>query len=114
MFSSYIRILGFTLSKIDLNVFAIYLAKSKLDSKFQEEILSEFREEYKNTLDFFHKITKEKDLLWYRPWLGDSIELRSSMIHPLNMLQIMAYNQNDEILIRKTVAGISSGMMTTG
>ena len=114
LFSSYIRILGFTLSKIDLNVFAIYLAKSKLDSKFQEEILSEFREEYKNTLDFFHKITKEKDLLWYRPWLGDSIELRSSMIHPLNMLQIMAYNQNDEILIRKTVAGISSGMMTTG
>lgn len=114
LFASYIRVLGFTLSKVDMNIFSLYLEKSDLDQSSQEKILSEFKEEYRLAVDFVQKITGHKNLLWYRPWLGDSIALRSSMIHPLNVLQILAYRENDSLLIRKTVAGISSGMMTTG
>lgn len=114
LFASYIRVLGFTLSKVDMSIFAMYLEKSDLDKNFQKAILEEFRDEYRWAVDFVREMTGNKNLLWYKPWLADSIELRSSMIHPLNILQILAYRENDSLLIRKTVAGISSGMMTTG
>ena len=114
LFGSYIRALSFTLSKVDINVFALYLSTSTLSIEDQNNFLEEFRIEYESTVQFVRMITGKKNLLWYRPWLADSIELRSSMIHPLNILQILAYKDKDNTLIRKTVAGISSGMMTTG
>jgi phosphoenolpyruvate carboxylase len=36
------------------------------------------------------------------------------MIHPLNLLQILAEKRKDRQLLRLTVTGISSGMLTTG
>ena len=102
------------MSKVDINIFALYLSESNLSEQDQKEILKEFKKEYKMAVDFVKNVTGEKDLLWYRPWLSDSIKLRSSMIHPLNLLQIIGYQNDDMALVRKTVAGISSGMMTTG
>jgi phosphoenolpyruvate carboxylase len=114
LFSSYVRTLGFTLSKVDLSIFKLYLSKSSLSNREQEKVFEEFKAELKLVEKFLVFITGEKKLLWNKPWLADSIKLRSSMIHPLNILQIQGNRDSDEALVRKTVAGISSGMMTTG
>lgn len=114
LFASYIRTLGFTLSKVDLSIFKLYLEKSSLSPQSQMKAFVQFEEEYKSTVEFLNFLTKQKNLLWHKPWLAESIELRSSMIHPLNIIQIQANLDSDESLVRKTVAGISSGMLTTG
>jgi len=114
LFSSYVRTLGFTLSKVDLSIFKLYLSKSSLSIREQDKVFAEFKAELKLVEKFLTFITGEKKLLWNKPWLADSIKLRSSMIHPLNILQIQGNRDSDESLVRKTVAGISSGMMTTG
>jgi phosphoenolpyruvate carboxylase len=36
------------------------------------------------------------------------------MIHPLNLLQVLAMEERDTRLMRETVTCISCGMMTTG
>jgi phosphoenolpyruvate carboxylase len=113
-FASYIRLLGFTLSKVDMQVFKLYLNHSKLTKKEQDEAYTRFKKEYQQACDFVSFLTETRSLLWFRPWLKESIQLRSSMIHPLNVLQILAKENSDLELIRKTTAGISSGMMTTG
>lgn len=114
LFASFLRTLGFTLSKVDTSIFRLYLNQSELSTETKEKVFNEFNLEYKNTLKFLKHITGEKNTLWHKPWLQDSIKLRSSMIHPLNVLQIQGNKSGDEDLVQKTVAGISSGMMTTG
>jgi phosphoenolpyruvate carboxylase len=59
-------------------------------------------------------ISQQQNPLWFKPFLGSSIRLRSPMIHPLNLLQIIACREKDFALLRLTVTGISSGMLTTG
>ena len=108
------KVLGFTLSKVELPIFKLYLENSDLPEALKEKVFKEFQSEYKEAVAFVRAMTGEKDLLWYRPWLADSIKMRSPMIHPLNILQIIAFQERDMALLRKTVAGISSGMMTTG
>jgi hypothetical protein len=73
-----------------------------------------FYEELKLTENFFHEVSGGKDHLWFRPWLKESIYFRSSMIHPLNVIQKIALEKSYQPLLRTTVAGISSGMLTTG
>jgi phosphoenolpyruvate carboxylase len=114
LFASYLRVLGFTLSKVELPVFKLYLEKSELPEESKKKILKEFKTEYLAAIQFLRAISEKRNILWYRPWLADSITLRSPMIHPLNILQVLAYQDKDMVLLRKTVAGISSGMLTTG
>jgi phosphoenolpyruvate carboxylase len=63
---------------------------------------------------FFKEITKVKKYLWFTPWPGESIYFRSSMIHPLNVIQKIAIERNEASLLRETLTGISCGMLTTG
>lgn len=114
LFRSYIRVLAFTLSKVEMNVFYFYLKHSSLSHDEIWRLYENFNEEYQASIQFIKEITQKNELLWYKKWLADSIKLRSSMIHPLNLLQILAKEEKDSELLRKTVAGISSGMMTTG
>ncbi len=114
LFSSFIRTLGFSLAKVEFNIFKLYLRKSDLSIEIQEEIIKEFSRELKLAIDFVKTISEEKSLLWHTPWLEDSIKLRSPMIHPLNILQIIGHQKDDSVLVRKSVAGISCGMLTTG
>lgn len=114
LFGTFISTLGFTLAKVEFNVFKLYLSHSSLSKEDQEKIVREFSLELKNTMDFVKVVSGEKDLLWHTPWLQHSITLRSSMIHPLNALQILGHQEGDEALVRKCVAGISCGMLTTG
>jgi phosphoenolpyruvate carboxylase len=114
VFRSYIKALGFTLAKIEMPVFALYLKSSELDSEIADKFIELFKTEHELSLQALREITGEQDLLWYRPWLGTSIGLRSPLIHPLNVLQLIALQKKDVLLLRETVTGIASGMLTTG
>lgn len=114
LFGSYIKALGFTLEKIEMDVFGLYLFESKLP----ENVASSFHERFKKELSLCRKalweMTGQKSMLWYRPWLETSISLRSPLIHPLNVLQLLALRDHDVPLLRETVTGVASGMLTTG
>ena len=112
--TSSIKALGFTLAKIELNVWKMYLSQSTLTKTEIENAAQEFQNELVLTKKCYSEICGQTELLWFRPWLGESIILRSPMIHPLNLLQIIAKKNNDVHLLRVTTTGISSGMLTTG
>lgn len=114
MFRSYIKAAGFTLEKIELDVFFMYLRSSHLGPEAVAKYENSFRKEYAEAVKCIRDITREKSLLWYRPWLETSIGLRSPLIHPLNVLQLVALETKDIKLLRETVTGIASGMLTTG
>lgn len=113
LLSSYFKILGFTLRKVELPIFEIYL-RNFHETKKACSILNSFREEYQKALKCFHWVTGESELLWFRPWLSQSIYYRSSMIHPLNLIQLEALKRQDEEMLRESVTGIACGMLTTG
>ena len=114
VFRSYMKALGFTLAKIEMPVFELYLESSGLDAAVVAKFKKLFQTEYKLCLEAVHEITGEDSLLWYRPWLAVSIDLRSPLIHPLNVLQLIALKKKDILLLRESVTGIASGMLTTG
>jgi phosphoenolpyruvate carboxylase len=112
--ASYVKALGYTLAKVRLSIFRIYLEESALPRESKDAVWNKFCDEYDRTLLFVKAALGSDDLISWRPWLEDSIHLRSPMIHPLNLLQVLAMKDHDDALLRLTVTGISSGMMTTG
>jgi phosphoenolpyruvate carboxylase len=114
VFGSFVKNLGFTLAKVELPVFRAYVRASGLDPSLQASTLAAFAKELLRAKAFVRAMSGKRDLLWFRPWLGTSIRLRSPMIHPLNLLQIVALEQKDARLLRETATGIASGMLTTG
>ncbi len=109
---TYVKNLGFTLAKVELGVWNFHLDKSELKNK--KEWKKTITEELELSMTFFREITGEKDFTWFRPWLNESIHFRSSMIHPLNVIQKLALERKDNVLLRETVTGIACGMLTTG
>jgi phosphoenolpyruvate carboxylase len=114
LFRSFVKLLGFTLSKVDLPIWFMYLRHSTLPNKLVVETMVEFEEEFQSACDFVYAMSGYRHLMWFRPWLKQSIALRASMINPLNLLQLIAIKNNDIFLIRETATGIASGMLTTG
>ncbi len=114
LFRSFVKLLGFTLAKVELPVWKIYLERSALDPAVAQRTYRDFETEFRLSVKFVREITGERELIWFRPWLATSIRLRSPMIHPLNMLQILALEERSPALIRETVTGVASGMLTTG
>ncbi|MEO5969196.1 MAG: phosphoenolpyruvate carboxylase [Bdellovibrionia bacterium] len=114
VFRSYVKVLSSTLARVELPVWRLYLENCGLPKMKAASIFRDFEREYTSATEFVKAVAESRNLLWFRPWLGASIRLRSSMIHPLNLLQIIAIQENDPSLLRQTVTGISSGMMTTG
>ena len=76
--------------------------------------MEHFTIELNNAKKFVLELTQQTSLLSHRPWLKESIYLRSPHIHILNILQIEAMKRDDEALLKETIVGIASGMMTTG
>jgi phosphoenolpyruvate carboxylase len=111
---SFVKVLAFTLAKVELPVWEFYLNQSGLDRESVEKLMSEFEQEYHLAVNFVQSMSGEEQLLWYRPWLAQSIRYRSTMIHPLNLIQILALKRHNLSLLRETVTGIACGMMTTG
>jgi phosphoenolpyruvate carboxylase len=114
MFRSYVHLLGFTLSKVELAPWKLYLEKSGLSKETVAEVEGAFQDELRATIGFYSAMTGKESLLFFRPWLEESIYLRTKMIHPLNVLQLLALENDDSTLLRMTVSGIASGMLTTG
>jgi phosphoenolpyruvate carboxylase len=112
VFGSYLKALGFTLAKVEMPVWRLYIERSALADK--KAAFALFEKEYRLTRDFLSSVTGQKEPLWFRPWLAASIRLRSPMIHPLNLLQLLAMESGDAHLLRLTVTGVASGMLTTG
>lgn len=108
-FYAFVKILGFTLAKVDLEIWKLY-ALDLDDDQFKKEVEAEF----KSTVRFVQEISGEKMLIWHRPWLEESIRLRAPHVHILNLLQIIAMEEKDTFLFRETIVGISCGMLTTG
>jgi phosphoenolpyruvate carboxylase len=114
LISSFMNALGFTLAKIDLAIWKLYLSESRLSANKKKETYEKFLREFNKTKSFYKDVTGKKEFLWFRPWLQESIYLRSSMIHPLNLIQLEALKRGEIDLLRDTVTGISCGMLTTG
>ncbi|MCW8451832.1 phosphoenolpyruvate carboxylase [Legionella quinlivanii] len=110
LFAAFVKQLGVTLSKVYLPVWEQYLYQLT----GSDEYLKPFQAELESSILFFYEITGEKDFCFHQPWLGESIQLRSTMVHPLNLIQIEAMKRKDLPLLRITVTGISCGMLTTG
>lgn len=112
--STFMNALGFTLAKVELGVWKVYLSESDFSRKQQEEIFQRFFNEFEAAKTFYHQVTEKEELLWFRPWLQQSIYYRSSMIHPLNLIQLESLKRKEIDLLVDTVTGISCGMLTTG
>ncbi len=111
---SYVKNLGFTLAKIELGVWNFHVEHSALGPELKEKWKREIREEHARAVEFFNDLTMNAEFTWFRPKLGESIVFRSSMIHPLNVIQKLALERRDNVLLRETVTGIACGMLTTG
>ena len=114
LFTSYMRNLGFTLARIEMGVWEFHLSHSSLDEEQKNLWKEKIRKEYDLSVKFFKAVTEVKDFTWFQPRLGESIYFRSSMIHPLNVIQKLSLERNDHVLLRETVTGIACGMLTTG
>jgi phosphoenolpyruvate carboxylase len=114
LFRSFVKLLGFTLAKVELPVWRMYLDASGLGKEHVEAAFVDFEREFRLTGGFVREVSGQKNFLWFRPWLGTSIQLRAPMIHPLNLLQILSLEVRDTKLLRETVTGIACGMLTTG
>ena len=113
--------MAFSLAKGDRAVFAFF-AKELSKEKTMRQMLQELEQEEKRVFHFIRCVSQQKDILWFRPWLAQSIRLRSSTIHPLSALEVISLKQrrqnpnntiNNELL-RAAVAGTAIGMLTTG
>ncbi len=114
LLGTFVKLLGFSLEKVELAVWRFYLEESDLAKEEVEEIFSQFFAEFGRAQKFHKAVSGNKPLLWHRPWLRESIGLRSPMILPLNILQVESMRKRDMQLLRQTVTGISCGMLTTG
>lgn len=110
--SSFVKTTGFTLAKIELGIWRCYVHARH--GKNSEEIVKMVDAEFKRSLKFFRDVSQSKQLIPHRPWLEESVRLRSPYIHILNLLQILAMQRNDEKLLKETLVGIACGMLTTG
>jgi phosphoenolpyruvate carboxylase len=114
LMQTYLKNLGFTLAKMELGVWKFQLFHSKLSQEEKDQWYEKMIEELNLTKSFLKEMTKEDSYTWFNERLGQSIYFRSSMIHPLNVIQRISLEREDNALLRETVTGIACGMLTTG
>lgn len=114
LMQTYIKNLGFTFAKIELGVWNFHVEHSTLSRQEKDHWREVIQAELEKSIKFFFEISSETNFTWFRPQLGESIYFRSSMIHPLNVIQKLSLERKDNVLLRETVTGIASGMLTTG
>lgn len=114
LMQSFVKNLGFTLAKVEMGVWKFHVDHAKLPVEEKQRWYDLTNKEMELTKVFFKDVTGGADFTWYNPRLGQSIIFRSSMIHPLNVIQKISLERNDHILLRETVTGIACGMLTTG
>jgi len=120
-FKAFIKLMGFSLAKGDRAVFSLFASQLAPEPEMQT-IKEKLMAEERRVMEMVKTLSGKDHLLWFRPWLSQSILLRGSTIHPLSLIQLAALQnrrQNvgkthtDEIL-RSAIAGVAVGMLTTG
>lgn len=114
LFSSYVKQLGFSLAKVEPGIWKMYLKNLSTHPKYTDEFFERFENEFQSACDFVRGMSGEDNLVWFRPWLGASIRVRSPMIYPVHLAQLWSLKKQDVSLMRQTVTAIASGMLTTG
>jgi phosphoenolpyruvate carboxylase len=116
VFGVFVRALAYTMAKVEMPVWSLYLERGELGrgGLDKKKILAEFRAEERKVRSFLAGVKTETKAESDRGWLYESIRLRSPMIHPLNLLQLVALRNNESDLLRMTVTGIANGMVATG
>ena len=113
LLKSFMNILGFTLSKVEMSVFRLYLDRGIVGDR-AESIFQKFSQEFEGTTQFYSAVTGQQEFMWFRKWLGSSIRYRAPMIHPLNVIQLVSIERKNMALLREATTGIACGMLTTG
>ncbi len=120
-FKGFVKLMGFSLAKGDRAVFSLF-ADVLTDDPDLRVIRDELLAEEERVSVMVRELSGEDNLLWFRPWLSESILLRGSTIHPLSVMEVAALRNrrrkvqrphNDELL-RIAIAGAAIGMLTTG
>ena len=112
--SSFLSLLGFTLHKVRMQPFELALLRSDLPDAEKTRWKKKVSQELQKTQKAYQQLAASNPDIQVKPWLAESIAWRSPLIHPLNLLQKIALEQEDPELLRETVTGIACGMMTTG
>lgn len=112
--TTYLQLLGYTLTKIEPEIWFLYLERSRLPQDQKKSFYKEFLAELQKTTHALQTLTGQDELLWFKPWLAESIRLRSPLIHPLNVAQVLAWDDKNHALLRESAVGIACGMLTTG
>ncbi|NIM15187.1 MAG: phosphoenolpyruvate carboxylase [Candidatus Aminicenantes bacterium] len=120
-FKGFVKLMGFSLAKGDRAVFSFF-ADALITEPGLKAVKEKLLEEEKRVSEMVATLSGEDSLLWFRPWLSESILLRGSTIHPLSAFEVAAMRNrrrniqrphNDELL-RIAIAGVAIGMLTTG
>lgn len=104
------------LSKTDLDIAARYadLAEPELRERFFPRMV----EEYERATELIIEIS-QRDHVYPRGWLGETLDRRNPYVDPLNLLQTFLLSQDqrtetEERTLQLTVKGIAAGMKNTG
>lgn len=114
LISTFIKQLGFTLEKAEVSIWNYHFFKGSKNIEHYKKWSKIIKNELELTHLFFQEVTSKDDFLWYRPWLKESIKLRSSLIHPLSLIQQRSIEIENSNLLRLSVTGVACGMLTTG
>lgn len=114
VFGVFVNALAYTMAKVELTVWDLYLERSNLGEETKKKVRAEFYAEARKVNVFLARVKTGNKNAASRGWLFESIALRSPMIHPLNLLQLIALRKNERDLLRVTVTGIANGMVATG
>lgn len=112
VFTVFVRALSYTVAKIEMPIWRLYLESSSLSAGEKAAAIQDFSRELAAVKNLLLALRPKKEN--EREWLYESIRLRSPMIHPLNLLQLLALKHNEPELLRITVTGIANGMVATG
>lgn len=120
-FKGFVKLMGFSLAKGDRSVFSLFAHRLAPEPELQS-VKEKLLAEEQRVVEMVKTLSGEENLLWFRPWLSQSILLRGSTIHPISLIELAALENrrqnmhkphNDEIL-RIAIAGVAVGMLTTG
>ncbi|MCP4221313.1 MAG: phosphoenolpyruvate carboxylase [bacterium] len=117
----FIKLLGFSLAKGDRAVFSLFV-DTLVDEPDLMAVKEKLLKEERRAVEMVSVLTGSDNILWFQPWLAQSILMRGSAIHPLSVIEVAALRNrrkkiqkehNDELL-RIAIAGTAIGMLTTG
>ena len=105
-----------SLARTDLDIAAEYADLA--DETLRERFFPRIEAEYDRSVERVRQIA-DRDTLYSREWLGESLRRRNPYVDPLNLLQTHLLSQThltetEERTLRLTVKGIAAGMKNTG